>query len=253
MTFDYVKGDKVIALTPLRRQARFPAIGAVETYWEALRDGRLMPTRADVDPRGIAGVLEFAFLLEKIAPGLGRIRLAGLHLNEIMGMEVRGMPVTALFLPDARREITRVLEAVLDEPAEVRLALRSEGGYRLAPLEAQMILLPLRDETGRPTRILGALQSRGEIGRGPRRFSISDIETKPLIGDPITARLPRQPAHLLRSPGVVPADPAPGEVARTLDPRTEKLRRQIDEIRRADDRGDQRATHLRLVHDAGRD
>lgn len=253
MTIDYVKGDKVIALTPLRRQARFPAIGAVESYWEALRNGRLMPTRADVDPRGIAGVLEFAFMLEKIAPGLGRIRLAGLHLTEIMGMEVRGMPVTALFLPDARREMTRVLEAVLDEPAVVRLALRSERGYRLAPLEAQMILLPLRGETGKPTRILGALQSRGEIGRGPRRFSISDIETKPLIGDPLTARLPRQPAPRLRAPGIVPVEAAPGEVARSFNPQTEKLRRQIDEIRRADEMGGQRAAHLRLVHDAGRD
>jgi len=245
MTIDYVKGDKVISLTPARRQAHFPAIGTVESYWEALRDGRLMPTRGDIDPRGIAGVLEFAFMLEKIAPGLGRIRLAGIHLTEIMDMEVRGMPITALFLPDARREISKVLEDVLDEPAVVRLALRSEGGFRLAPLEAQMILLPLRDGTGRPSRILGALQSRGEIGRGPRRFTISDIETKPLMSDPLTAR-----AYLHEA--VAPL-PGIGEADRASSPHSEALKRQISEINRAGEDGDRRGAHLRLVHDAGRD
>jgi hypothetical protein len=253
MAIDYVKGDKVISLSPMRRQAHFPAIGTVESYWEALRDGRLMPTRGDVDPRGIAGVLEFAFMLEKIAPGLGRIRLAGIHLTEIMDMEVRGMPITALFLPDARRDVSRVLEDVLDAPAVVRLALRSEGGFRLAPLEAQMILLPLRDQTGRPSRILGALQSRGEIGRGPRRFTISDIETKPLMSDPLTARatyLPERPAPLS---GGRPVMPGIGEATRAYSPRSEALKRQIAEINRAGEDGDRRGSHLRLVHDAGHD
>ncbi|GGD32623.1 PAS domain-containing protein [Sinisalibacter lacisalsi] len=246
---DYVKDDKVISLTPMRRRALFPAIGVVDAYWEGLRDGRLMPTRSDVDPRGIAEVLEFAFILEKIAPGVARIRLAGLHLNEIMGMEVRGMPVTALFLPEARREIARVLETVLDEPAVVRLALNSQGSFSLAGLEAQMIFLPLRDESGRPMRILGALQARGEIGRGPRRFTIADIETKPLMADPLTARAPR--------PGP-PVDRAPqgagiGDDARPSSPHTEALRRQIAEIRRASEDGDRRASHLRLVHNTAED
>lgn len=251
MTLDYVKGDKVISLSPARRQARFPALGTVESYWEGLRDGRLMPTRSDVDPRGIAGVLEFAFVLEKIAPGLGRIRLAGLHLTEIMDMEVRGMPISALFLPDARREVSRVLEDVLDEPAVVRLALRSEGGFRLAPLEAQMILLPMRDGTGRPSRILGALQSRGEIGRGPRRFTISDIETKPLMSDPLTARAARLPERPAPVPGDRPGLTDLGEATRA--PRGEALKRQIEEINRAAEDADRRGPHLRLVHDAGRD
>ena len=37
-----------------------------------------------------------------MAPSVARFRLAGAHLSELMGMEVRGMPMTALFLPDAR-------------------------------------------------------------------------------------------------------------------------------------------------------
>jgi len=202
MTIEYFKNDKVVALDAASRSTRFSALGTVESYWEGLRDGRLMPTRSDVDPRGIADALEYAFILEKIAPGLARIRLAGMHLNTLMAMEVRGMPVSALFLPEARREIQQVIGTVLDEPAVVRLSLASQRGFRRPALQARMILLPLRDATGRPARILGALQSSAETGETPRRFTIQDIETKPLVSDPLTA--PRGWATPKAAPG--PAD-----------------------------------------------
>ncbi len=240
MTIEYVTGDKVITLDPMRRRVRFPALGLVEAYWEGLRDGRLMPTRGDVDPRGIADVLEFAFVLDKIAPGLARIRLAGMHLNELMAMEVRGMPVSALFLPEARRELQRVLESVLDEPAVVRLTLQSDRGYTRPPLDAQMILLPLRDATGRPARILGALQAHGDIGRGPRRFAIRDIETKPLMTDPLTAR-PLWPMALAPDDGTA-TGPSAHPPARRHDPDAPAGQTRVP--RRAE------APHLTLVYDA---
>ena len=60
-----------------------------------------MPRRAEIDPRGIENALEYAFILERIAPGMARIRLAGIHLSDLMGMEVRGMPLTS-FIDAAR-------------------------------------------------------------------------------------------------------------------------------------------------------
>ena len=63
---------------------------------------RAVPMRSDVDPRGIERSLEHAFILERIAPQMARFRLAGMHLTDLMGMEVRGMPTTALFAPAAR-------------------------------------------------------------------------------------------------------------------------------------------------------
>ena len=187
--FEYFKNQKIVSIQPSQRARHFPSIGRVEAYWEGLRDTRLMPTRADIDPRGIADALEYAFVLEKIAPGLARFRLAGMHLNDLMGMEVRGMPLSALFLPDARAELHDTLVEVLDGPAIVRLALTSDRGYGRPALDAQMILMPLRDDEGRPARVLGAVQARGEIGTGPRRLRIRDVETKPLVCDP--ARNPR--------------------------------------------------------------
>lgn len=232
MTRDYFRGDKIVSIRPFRQQALFPALGQLEAYWEGLRDGRLLPTRSEVDPRGIASVLEFAFVLEKIAPGLARIRLAGMHLNELMAMEVRGMPVTAMFLPAARREMQQVLETVLDMPAAVRLSLSGDTGLTRRPLEGQMMLLPMRSDDGAPTRILGALQTRGEIGRGPRRFSIRDVETKPVL---VAPRPGNAPPEMTR--------PEPSTHARDLE-------RQIDRLDRESEAAKARSRHLRLVYDA---
>ncbi|MEC7765252.1 MAG: PAS domain-containing protein [Pseudomonadota bacterium] len=183
MKIEYLKGSNVISIAPARAEAHFPSISRVEAYWEALRNGRVMPSRGDVDPRGISDVLEFAFVLEKIAPGVARMRLAGMHLNDLMAMEVRGMPITAMFLPEGRRELQSVLESVLESPAKARLTLDSDSGLTRPKLEAQMVLLPLKDEAGRPTRILGALQAKGKIGRGPRRFNITGQSVEPLLSD----------------------------------------------------------------------
>ena len=58
-------------------------------YWQSLRRGRAVPARADVEPHGISRALDYAFVLERIAPGAARFRLAGRHLIDLMGMEVR--------------------------------------------------------------------------------------------------------------------------------------------------------------------
>lgn len=217
MKIEYVKGTNVISIAPARAAVHFPSISRLDAYWEGLRNGRVMPSRGDVDPRGIADVLEFAFVLEKVAPGVARLRLAGLHLNDLMAMEVRGMPITAMFLPEARRALQSMLESVLESPAKARLTLESDHGLTRPKLEAQMILMPLKDEQGRPTRILGALQAKGTIGRGPRRFRIVSSQVDPLLTDdvrtfPVREQAPVRPSAFSEGPARFagkPADTAP--------------------------------------------
>ena len=190
MTLETHTGSNVISLNPALaaekragKPAKFPAIALVEAYWEGLRDTRLMPARSEVDPRGISAALEFAFVLEKIAPGMARLRVAGRHLSELLGMETRGMPVSAMFLPESRNVLRAALEECLDTPACIRLSLAGDTGFTRPRLEAQMYLAPLRDENGLPSRILGCLQSKGRIGRGPRRFSIRETGVSALLGE----------------------------------------------------------------------
>lgn len=161
-----------------RSDMMYGALSQVEGYWDALCRDTTLPTRSEIDPRGLEDVLEYAFVLERIAPGLARFRLAGMHLNDLMGMEVRGMPVSAMFLPEARRQLSEVLENIFKQPRITTLTLKGDGGIGRPKIEAQMIFLPLLDDFGDVTRILGCLQSKGRIGRQPRRFSITQAQSR---------------------------------------------------------------------------
>ncbi len=174
--------DNVIDLGDRRAELGPPELRQVEAYWDALREGRLLPDRAEVDPRGLSPVVRNCILLEKIAPGLARIRISGRHVSDLMGIDVEGMPLSALFLPEARPDLTETLSAVFEEPAVARIALKSPGALGRHELAARMILLPLRDDMGDVTRALGCLLADGPVGRTPRRFAIEGQTRRTLVG-----------------------------------------------------------------------
>ncbi|PCD76908.1 PAS domain-containing protein [Pseudothioclava arenosa] len=174
--------DEVIALRAPAPQAR-QVLSELRGYWEGLRNGRLVPARADVDPRGIERALEYAFVLERVAPGMGRFRLSGMHLNDLMGMEVRGMPLTALFTAPARQRIAELTETMFHDPAVVEITLRAEAGIGKPPLGAKLLMLPLTSDLGDISRALGCLIAEGAIGRAPRRFEVAGAEVAPILQD----------------------------------------------------------------------
>lgn len=182
MKIDYVNGSNVVSLMPRRNEMHYPAIKTVEAYWEGLRNGRPIPSRADIDPRGMQNALEFAFILERIAPGVARFRLAGMHLTDLMGMEVRGMPLTAMFVPESRAKIGQALEAVFETPQITTITLKAERGIGRGAMDAQLLLCPLKSDLGDVNRVLGCLQTKGEIGRQPRRFEMVEATSRPILG-----------------------------------------------------------------------
>lgn len=173
--------NNVIAMSSHRPAARFPHIAQVEAYWDALRGARLVPDRSEVDPRGIERALEYAFILEQVAPGVARLRIAGGHLSDLLGMEVRGMPLSAFFAPEARIDLASALEEVCTTPSIATLSLQAETGIGKPALEARLLLLPMTDSFDRITRILGCLDSQGGVGRAPRRFAITARLLRPLV------------------------------------------------------------------------
>jgi len=171
----------VINMSRTLSENGFTPLAQVEAYWEALRGARLMPNRAEIDPRGIEQALEFSFIVERIAPGIARLRIAGSHLSDLMGMEVRGMPLTAFIAPGSRRQVSDTLEEVFETPATCTLHLHSGKGAGMPPLEARMLLMPLKSDLGDVSRILGALVSVGETGRSPRRFDVKKASLRPIV------------------------------------------------------------------------
>ena len=185
----------VVAMTEFRTEIGYSAISQVEGYWEDLRGMRMMPKRSEIDPRGIETALEYTFVLERIAPGMARLRIAGSHLSDLMGMEVRGMPMTSFITPSGRRQLSDALEEVFQRPAVCELRLAAESGRDKPIMDARMILLPLKSDLGDVSRILGCFVARGDIGRSPRRFDVVGVKIRPITGTATAApAAPAEPA-----------------------------------------------------------
>ena len=158
----------------------FQPLQDVRAYWEAMRMGGRLPRRDDINPRGMASALEQVFLVEQVAPNHGRLRLAGMGLADLLGMDVRGMPITALFEPVARARLSEALGGLFRHEYLLDIWLEAERGIGRPPLCARMQLLPLIGSNGEPSLALGCLGMNGQIGRAPRRFTIQRILREPL-------------------------------------------------------------------------
>ena len=193
---------------------RFAILAEVRAYWEGLREGGALPERDRIDPRGIAGALENTFLLERVAPGIGRFRIAGMQLHDLMGMDVRGMPMSALFEPTERTRLSDGLEGVFAGPAVLELWLEAERGIGRPSLEGRMIVLPLVGMKGETDLALGCLAMVGSLGRAPRRFAISGLMSEVIerrhatrreaVRDAPDRRLPDLPPMRALAPAAVP-------------------------------------------------
>ncbi|MDP2082807.1 MAG: PAS domain-containing protein [Pseudotabrizicola sp.] len=155
-------------------------IAELRAYWEALREGEMLPRRDRVDPRGIAGALEHSFLIERIAPGVARFRISGMVFNDLMGMDIRGMPMSCLFLGPARDQLQLGLERVFRAPSIVTMDLLAERSLGRGNLCGRMQVLPMLSNKGESNLAIGCLEVSGEIGRAPRRFSITDTRLEPV-------------------------------------------------------------------------
>lgn len=171
---------KIVAMDRFASGRSLSPLRQAEAYWTALLTGDSVPMRSQVDPRGLENILEYTFILERIAPDLARFRLAGSHLSKLAGMEVRGMPLTAFFEPSARTQVSDVLEQVFARPAVAELGMISVGKLGRTRLQARMILLPLKSDLGDVSRVLGVLVSDGVVGATPRRFTVSNTKVRPV-------------------------------------------------------------------------
>ncbi len=155
-------------------------LAQMEAYWAALPRAGTVPRRADVDPRGVEQLLANAVILERVAPGVARFRIAGGHLTDLAGMEVRGMPVTALFAASSRPDMGAALTDLFDRPAIVQARLTGEPGRFARAVRGQMLLLPLCLENGEVSRAMGAVITDATAGSDPQKLTLSDLTIRPL-------------------------------------------------------------------------
>lgn len=229
----------VVSMIERGKERHLAPLREVEAYWYGLKTGDDVPNRSDVDPRGMEGALEYAFLAERIAPTMIKMRVAGTHLSDVMGMAVAGMPLSAFFTPDARLDLAKAVVRLFDGPCVLRLTLRGESGFGKPDLSGDLLLMPLRSDMGDVTRVLGCLVTQGQLGRTPRRFEIIDVqETRTSDSAPETRSTPAgqtaaTPSRVFTPP---PKRNEPPHLAEPVTP-----------FRRTGDQAQGKAPHLRLV------
>ena len=159
----------------------FEGLAQVRAYWEGLRSTGGLPQRSALDPRGLGGMLDRIFLAERIGRGLVQLRVAGSALADFAGTDVRGLPLSCLFTPEARPLLAQSLETVFDSPVVAEIDLASD---RLGDdgLVARLLLLPLADVSDRKL-VLGAVSFAPEAPRGKFRIRARLEETLPPLAD----------------------------------------------------------------------
>lgn len=187
MSDNSTSGD-IVSLGKTNKSIQGKDLGALRLYWESMRVNGDVPRRSHIDPRGLEALLENALIAEKIAPGLARMRIAGQHLSDVMGMEVRGMPISAFIAPDHRDQLALALSELFERPAVVTLHLNAPGKLGQPEMSATMVLMPLRSDLGDISRALGCFVTRGSIGRTPRRFEITSIDIDRIDTNPSATR-----------------------------------------------------------------
>lgn len=155
-------------------------------YWSDLRGGRVAPYKSEVTARGIGRTLASnTFILENLADGARRFRLAGSSLQDIFGLELRGMSAQAIMQQESRARLQSLMDECLAAPAVCVFICSAEmqGGTAL-PIE--IVLAPLRSDFDQMNRILGAAHVLDDehlnIKSTPRRCHITDAKTFAFTG-----------------------------------------------------------------------
>ncbi len=163
--------------------APHPVLRQLEQYWHSLRMYDTIPARDNIAPSAIGSALPWTFVLQRVAPSVARMRVAGQQLHDILRMDPRGMPVSAFFGHDDRSTLAVHLEMAFSDPALVALPLCAPSTFLRKPVTGQILLMPLVDNQGDVSRVLGALITDGSLASRKRRLSIDS--TKPTRYQPI--------------------------------------------------------------------
>ncbi|MEM9129670.1 MAG: PAS domain-containing protein [Pseudomonadota bacterium] len=170
--------ENILEIKSAAAAERGHELSAFIDYWQNMRRGQDVPLRTEIDPRGFESLLSNSFIAEKVTPGLARMRVAGAELSKLLGMEIRGMPISSLIDADDQTRLSDAIVDLFERPAIVQIELISRDRFDTQPLQGTMVILPLRSDLGDISRALGCLVTSGEIGEGPRRFKIRDIQLR---------------------------------------------------------------------------
>jgi hypothetical protein len=125
-------------------------------HWLERRGDDLAPPRAAIDPTAIAPILSSVWMCDFL-PGKRRfrMRLAGEEINHLYGRNITPCWFEDIIAPTMLAEVMRRYLRVVEDPA----VMHCGGSIYLASDRSQIgerVVLPLADESGALTHVIGA-------------------------------------------------------------------------------------------------
>lgn len=126
-------------------------------YWEAKRDGRPFPARADIDPLELRELLPNIFIIEVLAEAPHfRYRLSGSKVDEIHGQNLTGKSPRDIKTPEVATMVEDQYRAALADRRprcdHVKLLARDDTYWHY-----ERLILPLSDDGQSINMFLGGI------------------------------------------------------------------------------------------------
>jgi hypothetical protein len=125
-------------------------------YWDEKRGGARAPDRSEIEPGAVRELLGDIFVLYYDAASGYPFRVAGTRVCALAGCDLRDRSFSALFAPDARREVEGIIAVVAEEmlAAVAGIIATSEDG---SPAHLELLLLPFNNRAHEPLSLTGSL------------------------------------------------------------------------------------------------
>jgi len=136
-------------------------------YWDEKRGSARAPERSEIEPSAVRELLGDIFVLSYDSAAGYPFRVAGTRLCALLGCDLKDRSFSAMFAPDARREIEDIITVVAEEmlAALAGITATSEDG---SPAHLELLLLPFSARAHMPLSLTGLL-APFESGHGVLR------------------------------------------------------------------------------------
>src|SRR6476646_630666 len=156
-------------------------------YWDGKRGEAQAPDRSEIEPGAVRELLGDIFVLSYDGAAGHPFRVAGTRVCALLGRDLKDRSFSALFAPEARREIEDIISVVAEETlaAVAGITATSEDG---SPAHLELLLLPFNAGAHAPVSLTGLLAPFESEHRVLRDFQLTSWR---YLGDPTEKLVPR--------------------------------------------------------------
>jgi hypothetical protein len=125
-------------------------------YWDQKRGDARAPDRSEIEPGAVRELLGDIFVLSYDGAAGHPFRVAGTRVCALLGCDLKDRSFSALFKPDARREIEDIIAVVAEEMLAAVAGITATAGDG-SPAHLELLLLPFSARAHTPLSLTGLL------------------------------------------------------------------------------------------------